>query len=273
MKTVLVTGANAGLGKAVSEQLAREGHRVVMLCRDQARGEAALAEVKAAATGPAPELVRCDLSSPRSVKAAVKEVAQRFPRLDALLNNAAVYKAKREATPDGLETMFASNHLGAFALTTGLLEVLKASAPARVVNVAAPTTTKLDFEDLQGEKHFSVLNAFGASKMCNLLFNFELARRLEGSGVTANAVHPGLVKSTLLKENIAILRWIFNAMSVRPEVAAKPIARLLVSDAVAGVNGKFWKGEKQIEAAPYAMDPAAQRQLWEASEQLVAKIA
>jgi NAD(P)-dependent dehydrogenase (short-subunit alcohol dehydrogenase family) len=267
-KVCLVTGANAGLGKATALGLAVRGATVVLACRDRAKGEAALAEMRVASGNTQVELMVLDLSVLDSVRQMAAAFLRKYDRLDVLINNAAVFKSKRIVTTDGLETMFATNHLGHFLLTNLLLDRLKASATARIITMTAPSTVKLDFDDLQGEKKFNALNAFGASKMCNLLFSFELARRLAGTGVTSNALHPGLVKSNLTREMPFPLRWGTNLVSASPEKAARAVIYLAASPEREGVSGKFIKGQQEIEPDPYARDQQVQRRLWDVSEKL-----
>jgi NAD(P)-dependent dehydrogenase (short-subunit alcohol dehydrogenase family) len=268
-KVCLITGANAGLGKATALSLAKQGATVILACRDAAKGNAALAEVEAASGSDRAALLVIDLSVQQSVRDAAAAVLQKFDRLDALINNAAVFKSKRVVTSDGLETMFATNHLGHFLLTTLLLDRLKASVPARILHITAPSTVKLNFDDLQGERKFSGLWAFGASKMCNLLFSFALARRLDGTGVTSNALHPGLVKSTLMSESPFVMRTAVNLFSAPPERAAEAVTYAATSPDLANVTGKFLKGRQQITPDPYALDEQVQERLWEVSEKLV----
>jgi len=200
----LVTGGNGVIGQATAVGLAQHGADVILACRSRERGEAAKAAVNAAADGAKSgahvELLMVDLSVQQSIRQAAAEFLANHARLDVLINNAAVFKAKRTVTPDGLETMFATNHLGVFLLTMLLLDTLKGSGFARILTMTAPSTTTLNFDDLQGEQHFGALDAFGASKMCNLLFTYALSVQLEGTGVTAIAIHPGIVKSGLMKE-------------------------------------------------------------------------
>ena len=268
-KVCLVTGANAGLGKATATGLARAGAYVILACRDRGRGEAALAEIIAATGNPTIELLLVDLSDQASIRAAVANFFAIHDRLDVLVNNAAVFKQSRALTRDGLEAMFATNHLGPFLLTNLLLPALQAGAPARVLNITAPSTTHLDFDDLQGERRFRPLTAFGASKMCNLLFTYELTRRLEGTGVTVNAVHPGLVKSSLLTEAPRVLGWLSNLFAKTPEQAAATPVYLASSPDVAGMSGKFFKGKQAIASNAYSQDRDVQRRLWETSTELV----
>jgi NAD(P)-dependent dehydrogenase (short-subunit alcohol dehydrogenase family) len=265
----IVTGASSGIGKATAHELAKSGATVIMMCRDRTKGELALAEIKKASRSAAVELMIVDLSMQSAIRDTVKSYLRKYDRLHVLINNAGVFKSQRVVTSDGLETMFGTNYLGHFLLTNLLLDRLKSSAPSRIINVTAPSTTKLNFENLQGEKKFSALSAFGASKMCNLLFSYDLALRLSGTGVTSNAFHPGLVKSNIMHEAPGMLRWILNLLSSSPDEAAKAIAHLALSPALEGVNGKFFKGTKEISAAPYARDGKVQEQLREVGEKLI----
>ena len=183
-------------------------------------------------------------------------------------DRAAVYTAKRTLTRDGLETMFATNHLGPFLLTNLLYDLSELPSPSRILTITAPSTTKLSFDDLQGTVHWNASRAFGASKMCNLLFTYLLARRLEGTGVTVNAVHPGLVKSNLMREALPPIRWMANLVASAPEHAADGPVYLASSPDVANVTGAFFKGKKQIASSQYSHAPAFQRRLWLMSARL-----
>lgn len=271
-RVCLITGASGGLGKATALGLARLGATIVMACRDETRGEADRAEIASATGNANVKLVLLDLASQQSVREMASRFQEEYKKLDVLINNASVFKGKRTVTPDGLEAMFATNHLGHFLLTNLLLDELKASRQARVINISAPSTTKLDFEDLQGERKFSALSAFGASKMCNLLFTYELARRLAGTNVTSNALHPGLMKSNLLKEASAPIRWLTRLLSTTPERASESLVYLSASPDVADVSGKFFKGKKVSSSSAYSLDETVQRRLWDVSTKLTSRI-
>ncbi len=193
---------------------------------------------------------------------------EKYTRLDVLLHVAAIVKRERVETADGLEMMFAVNHLAPFLLTDLLLGALKAAAPSRVLVVAAPSTTALNFNDLQARQHFSFLHAFGASKMANLLFTYELARRLEGTGISVNAVHPGLVKSDLMKETPLPIRLLTQLISVPPAKAGEALAHLALAPELEGVSGRFFTNGKQIHSNPYSHDAQNQSRLWNASVEL-----
>ncbi|MDQ5823185.1 MAG: SDR family NAD(P)-dependent oxidoreductase [Chloroflexota bacterium] len=265
----LITGASGGLGKATALGLARLGASVIMASRDETRGEVDRAEVVARSGNGGVKFMRLDLASQQSVRDLAGRIKADDGRVDVLINNASVFKGKRSVTPDGVETMFGTNHLGHFLLTNLLLDELKASPQARVINITAPSTTRLDFEDLQGERKFNALSAFGASKMCNLLFTYELARRLAGTPVTSNALHPGLMKSNLMSEAPAPIRWLTRLLSSTPERASVSLLYLASFPQLASVTGKFFKGVKMSTSNPYSRDEHVQRRLWDVSAELV----
>ena len=268
-KVCIITGANGGIGKATALELVRLGATVVLACRDKERGETTKAEIISASNNSTVELMLVDLSLQESIQKMVTSFNEKYDRLDVLINNAAVYKSQRLLTSENLEMMLATNHLGPFLLTTLLLDKLKTSAPARVLVVTAPSTTPLDFNNLQGEKRFNSLQAFGVTKMCSLLFTYELSRRLEGTGVTVNAVHPGLVKSNLMKEAPRIMRWLTQLASKTPDQAVASIAYLALATEMADITGRFFKDGKAIESNQYSYDQNVQRQLWDVSTALI----
>jgi NAD(P)-dependent dehydrogenase (short-subunit alcohol dehydrogenase family) len=198
-----------------------------------------------------------------------RELSDKHPTVDVLIHCAGVYTRQRTLTADGLETMFATNVLGPFLLTDLMLAQLKAAQAARVLVVSAPSTTRLDFDDLQGERRFRSLIAFGASKAADLLFTFELARRFEGSQMTANAVHPGLTRTNLMREAVAPMRWGLRLVSHSPERAAKAIVPLALDEEFAGRNGRFFHNAREIDPPPYTRDPEVARRLWDACAGLV----
>jgi NAD(P)-dependent dehydrogenase (short-subunit alcohol dehydrogenase family) len=263
-KICLVTGANRGIGKAAASALAKRGVKVLLACRDRERGEFARAEIIAATRNPSVELLLVDLGEQKSIRTMAAAFLEKYERLDVLVHVAAIVKKERVLTADGLEMMFAVNQLGPFLLTDLLLGPLKAAAPSRVLVVTAPSTSALDFDDLQAGKKFSSLGAFGASKMANLLFTYELARRLAGTGVTVNAVHPGLVKSDLMKETPFLLRFLLGIISTSPEKAGEALAHLALAPELEGISGKFFSNGKEIQSNAYSHNPENQSRLWEA---------
>jgi retinol dehydrogenase 14 len=274
-KTVLVTGATGGIGKATAIGLARLGARVGIAGRDMARAEAAAADIHAAANNAAVDAFAADLSSQTEVRRLAREVLDRYPRLDVLVNNVGGFWAHRHTTAEGLERTFALNHLAPFLLTNLLLDRLKASAPARVITVSsgAQAMGRIDFDDLQGARHYSGLRAYNQSKLANVMFTYELARRLHGSGVTATCVHPGVVRTNFGAEDQA---WFFTAISrvVRPFLktpaqGAQTSIYLASSPEVDGVTGRFFAKRKPKTANKLAYDTDMTARLWQVSADLV----
>jgi len=265
-KICLVTGSTSGLGKATAFALAHQHATVILGCRDKQRGEAVLAEIKADGPAATVDLLLLDLSVEHSIRTAVREFENRYDHLDVLINNAAVFTRHRTLTADGYETMFATNHLGPFLLTNLLLERLKAANSARILTITAPSTMKIAFEDLQAEQKFSALHAFGASKAANLLFTYDLAHRLASSNVTVNAFYPGIVKTPLMREAPAPLRWLNPVFGQSPEPVAQSVVYYASSPEVQAMTGLFFnKGRQPMDSSPYTKDRAVQQQLWEAS--------
>lgn len=270
-----VTGASAGLGLETALALARMGATVVLLCRSEERGARARDLIASATGGNGPHVVRCDHANLDSVRSAAAELLERFDALHVLVHNAGLMLMQRRITVDGLEETFQVNHLGAFLLTDLLRERLAASAPARVVTVssAAHRGVGLDFGDLQGERAYDGWSAYARSKLANVLYTYELARRLEGSGVTANALHPGIVRTGFGHDNGAAMRA-FMMLTQLPPLGASPRrgARTQVwlasSPAVEGISGRYFVRRRARRSSRASYDQEAQRRLWEASELL-----
>lgn len=274
-RTVLITGATSGLGLAASEALARKGAAIILGARDPQRGENARRRVAAAAGEPEVHLVLADLSSQEAVRALTGEVLARFERLDVLINNAGIDVGRREVTADGLELTFAVNYLAPFALTNRLLPLLKASSPARVLNVASSGYRggRIDLDDLQSERRFSGQRAYNNSKLALVLFTYELARRLAGSGVTANAVDPGFVRGTGIGTTlpfgyrlIGTLMWPFMATV---EKGADTPVWAASDSSLRETTGRYFKRRREISTGSQTHDRDLAKRLWEASQQLV----
>src|SRR5215203_354157 len=216
-KVCLITGATSGIGKATAMELASMGASVVMVGRDRDRGEAALAEVKEQSTGASVGLMLADLSSQQEIRRLADEFKETYPRLDLLVNNAGLFRSERVTTADELEMTFAVNHLAYFLLTKLLLDTLKASAPSRIVNISSGDHSNgtIDFDDLQGEKGYKGAQAYSQSKLANVLFTYELAKRLEGTSVTANCLHPGAGIRTNLGSGVSGVLG-FTVRALRP---------------------------------------------------------
>jgi NAD(P)-dependent dehydrogenase (short-subunit alcohol dehydrogenase family) len=275
-KVCMVTGANSGIGKATALGLAHMSATVVMVCRDRARGEAAQSEIKAKSGNNAVDLLLADLSSQQSIHQLVENFKQHYIQLHVLINNAGVFMLNRRATADGLETTFAVNYLAPFLLTNLMLDVLKAGAPARIVNISsgAHEAGYIKMDDLQAEKHYRSMRAYGQSKLALVLFTYELARRLKGTGVTANCLHPGFVATNIGQGGLGpigrtVAKFILALLGISPEEGAKTSIYLASSPDVEDVTGKYFVKGIPMETASISYDESLQRQLWEESAKLV----
>jgi NAD(P)-dependent dehydrogenase (short-subunit alcohol dehydrogenase family) len=267
-KVVMVTGANAGMGKEISLALAAMGASLVMVCRNRERGEAARAEVMSATGSQKVDLLVADLSSQKDIRALARDFKATHHRLDVLVNNAGMSLPRRQETADGIETVFATNHLGPFLLTNLLLPVLTASAPSRVVTVSSgvQAMAKIDFGDLQAVKSYSEIGSYNQSKLANLLFTYELARHLKGTGVTANAVEPGFIKTNL---KVPFPYSLFSFMRGKPADGARPTVFLASSPDIEGVTGTFFNNKGvATKSSPLSYDEAAAKRLWRESAEL-----
>lgn len=274
-RVCLVTGSTSGIGKEIAAGLAGMGATVVLAGRSREKCEAAVQEIAARGV-PASQLSYfvADLSSQESVRQLAKEFIDNYDRLHVLVNNAGVFVQKRELTADGIERTFAVNHLAPFLLTNLLLDRLKAGAPSRIVTTSsiAHRGAKMDFADLQMSKSYGSIRAYGQSKLANILFTRELARRLQGTGVTANCFHPGAVRTNLVRGSGYGLVW--GAASVfftSPEKGADTAVYLASSGEVEGVSGEYFVKRKQARASDPAYDSDAAERLWEASEKLTGR--
>jgi len=273
-KIVLITGATGAIGKATAMELANQNCHLILLGRNSRKLSAVKNEIIHATTNNHIDMFVADLSEPQSILKATAEIKGKYTSLNALINVAAIFRRDRLENSMGLEYMFATNHLGPFILTNELLDLLKSSKPSRVITVSAPSTTKINFEDLQGKKKFSAgfMGAFGATKMMNLMFTYALAKRLEGTGVTANVFHPGLVKSHLTREMPAILNFIFKKISSEPDKAAKMLCKLAIDEEYENSNGRFLTLDgKELKPNAYSQNKDLQEKLWTLSEELMIK--
>lgn len=274
-KTALVTGANSGIGLEACVMLARDGAHVAMVARSPAKGQAALDEVKRRSGSSALSLFLCDFGSQAQIRRLADEVKARHPRLDILVNNAGSVSPERKLTEDGLEQTFAVNHLGYFLLTNLLIDVLRMSAPARIVNVSSIAHRRgdIDFDNLQYEKGgYFVMSAYARSKLSNVLFTSELARRLAGTGVTATSLHPGAVQTEIWSHApwyAKPLLAVAKLFMITSEEGGGRIHYLAGGDEVAGETGAYYEKNKKVWPSRTAQDEALAKRLWDVSEKLV----
>ncbi len=273
-KTILVTGATSGIGFIAARSLAEMGATVVIVGRDPARAQASVAQIQSATGNPSVSALTADLTSMKEVRDLAGTFMGQFPRLDVLLNNAGAVFLSQQTTVDGYERTFALNHLAPFLLTNLLLDRLKADAPARIVTVSsmAHGGQKIDFGDVnQTARGYSAWRAYGESKLANIMFTYALARRLEGSGVTANTLHPGFVATNFGKNNgrgSQILMRLVSPFAISPEQGAQTSIYLASSPEVAPISGRYFIKRKPATSSKASYDEAAQERLWQLSEQM-----
>jgi NAD(P)-dependent dehydrogenase (short-subunit alcohol dehydrogenase family) len=273
-KVCLITGGTNGIGKSAAQTLASLGATVVIVGRDAHKTSQVVEEIRSATGSNNVDALLADLSSQQDVRRLASDFLSKYSQLHVLLNNAGGTYLTRQLSVDGIEMTFALNHLAYFLLTSLLLDILKASAPARIINVSsdAHATGKIEFDNLQGQRDFSGLGPYENSKLANILFTFELARRLDGTGVTANALHPGLTNTGFGKNNpgwlMAIMGAIIPLIARSPEKGAQTSVFLASSPELAGVTGKYFVDSKVTQPAARATDGAVAKQLWDVSANL-----
>jgi retinol dehydrogenase 14 len=272
-KLVLITGGTSGIGKAAATALAAMEAEVVVVGRDGERGEGAVEEIRCESGNERVSLMVADLSVQAEVRRLAEEYKEHHDRLDVLVNNAGLVQSDRTETPDGIETTLAINHLAPFLLTNLLLDLLEKSAPSRIITVSSEAQRwgKMNFDDLQSEKRYRSFPVYGMTKLANIMFTFDLAERLEGTGVTANCVHPGTVNTNFGSNQRSPMNFLFRAFKPfmrSPEQGADTIVYLAASPDVEGMTGKYLSDRKLITASDEAYDENARRKLWEISEEL-----
>ncbi|HEX2991382.1 MAG TPA: SDR family NAD(P)-dependent oxidoreductase [Anaerolineales bacterium] len=281
-RTIIITGANSGIGKAASIQLAGMGAHVVMMCRNRERGEKALQEVRTASGSDRIELILVDMASQQSVREAVAEFLGRHSQLDVLIHNAANFDHRQKTpvvTPDGLENVFATNHVNIVLMTDLLLDTLKKSTPSRIITVASKGLVTypfldIEFDNLNGEKKFSMQHAYYQAKQAQVMFTFDLAERLKGSGVTVNCVRVGnvAIPDTRLDHLPSWLVKIYHAkrkFAMTPEKMAETYVWLAADPAMENVTGGYWDAPSvPVKANKNAYNLETRRQLWEVSRKL-----
>src|SRR6266700_1912627 len=272
-KVCLVTGANSGIGKEAALGLARLGATVVIVARNRKKCEATVSEIRQATGNQNVNLIVADLSSMMSVRGLASTFLGEYPKLHVLINNAGTYLPKRITTADGYEAVFATNHLGHFLLTSLLLDLLKTSAPSRIINVTseAHRGAEIDFEDLMQEKKYSGFHAYSQSKLANVLFTYQLAKLLEGTGVTVNCLHPGVVRTGFGKDQrglMSILISVGSPFMMGPERAARAAVYLATSPEREGVTGKHFSKGREERSSEESYDMASAERLWKISAEL-----
>jgi NAD(P)-dependent dehydrogenase (short-subunit alcohol dehydrogenase family) len=272
-KSVVITGGTAGIGLVTARELARRGARVIVVGRDPLRGEAAVATIERAVPGAGAVFLAADLSSQQQVRALAVALGNRVERLDVLINNAGAMFGKRSLSVDGIEMTLALNHLAYFLLSHLLLDPLRRAGAARIVNVAseAHRGVRLDFDNLEGQRHYSAWRAYKCSKLANLLFTYELARRLHGTDVTVNALHPGFVATDIGVRQGLMPGWLWKgltAFAIDPEEGAKTSLHLAAAPEVAWVSGRYFSKSRPVRPSSAALDGPAAERLWAVSEKL-----
>ena len=269
----LVTGATSGIGLATARGLAHQGATVVVVGRSAEKGAATVHQLQQETGNASIEFIIADLSSQHDIRHLAEEFKGRHQRLDVLVNNAGAIMLSRRLSVDGIEMTFALNHLGYFLLTNLLLDTLKASAPARIANVSsvAHEEMRLDFDDLQGQKRYWGFRAYGRSKLANILFTYALAERLQGTGVTVNALHPGLVATNFLANNGMkgrLLSFLFGLRGMSSKKGAQTCIYLAASPDVEGVTGRYFFQQRPVPSSGASYDKAVADRLWQVSAEL-----
>jgi NAD(P)-dependent dehydrogenase (short-subunit alcohol dehydrogenase family) len=273
-KVCLVTGATSGIGLVTAGALARQGAITILVARNAGRGAAVVERIRQATGNLQVEMLLADLSAQADIRRLAREFQSRYPRLDVLVNNAGALFSRRALSADGIEMTWALNHLAYVLLTALLLETLRASAPARIVNVSsdAHRRARLDFDNLQGQQRYGGWQAYARSKLANVLFTYELARRLAGTGVAANAVHPGFVATNFGRQNRSLTALLFRALqrvvALSPEQGADTVIYLATSPEVEGVTGQYFVKRRAVRSSPASYDVQAAQRLWQLSAEL-----
>jgi len=273
-KVCLVTGATAGIGEVTARELAKQGATVVVAGRSLERCENTTRRIRELTSNPNVDFLAADLSSQAQIRRLAEDFRGRYQRLDVLVNNAGAFYMKRQESSDGIEMTFALDHLNYYLLTLLLLDLLEDSAPARIVNVSsgAHQGGQIRFDDLNGKQKFSGWGAYSQAKLANVLFTYELDRRLKGKGITANALHPGFVATQFAKNNGAIYRASMSVVHLfarTPEQGASTSIYLASSPEVEGVSGKYFVDQKPARSSPASYDLATAEKLWQVSAEMV----
>lgn len=268
----MITGANSGIGKATAIGLAKRGASIVLVCRDQTRAENAIAEIKEKTGNDSIDLILADLSSQKQIYQLVSDFKKRYNNLHVLINNAGVNLHKHTLTEDGIETTFAVNYLAHYMLCNLLFDILKKSAPSRIINVASSIQAKtFDFDDLNGDNNYHQLKAYSQSKLAVVLFTYEFARKIEGTGVSVNCLHPGYVKTKMIRNFRPFVKYFYHLVGLfmlTPKKGAKTSIYLASSPEINGISGKYFKKKKEAESVKISYNKDIAKQLWDISVQL-----
>lgn len=273
-KICMVTGATSGIGEVTALALAQMGAAVIVVGRSAEKSAATVNHIKQQTGNPAVEFMLADLSSLKEIHQLALQFKSCYPHLHVLVNNAGALFTTRQQNVDGIEMTFALNHLNYFLLTNLLLDRLKSSAPARIVNVAASAhlfARRMNFDDLQGQGRYGGWQAYAQSKLCNLLFTYELARRLEGTHISVNALHPGIVATRFGHNNQGLMGRLLrlsNLFAINPERGAQTIIYLAASPTVEGVTGKYFVSKREVQSSAASYDLAAAQRLWQVSMEM-----
>jgi len=269
-KIAIVTGANSGIGLETARGLAKKGFEVILAVRDQAKGDAAAADIAGTEPGAKLHVIPLDLGSMASIRTFARTFDERFPALDVLVNNAALVPATRTLTVDGLETQFGVNHLGPFLLTNLLLPKLKAAPQGRIVVVSSTVHNgaTIDFDDLQSERSYSSMRKYSSTKLMNLLFVHSLKKRLAGTKVTVNGLHPGVVSTALARDFNFLFRWIAKLFFTTPEKGARTSLHVATSPDLESTTGAYFDDSREKQPDPSARNDATAERLWDISAKL-----
>lgn len=271
-KICLITGFTSGIGKATAFGLAEKGTELILICRDKAMGEEVIKEIKIKTGNSNLNLYVCDLSLQKDIRRVVSEIKAHHPVIDVMINNAGGINGTRELTEDGNEITFAVNHLAYFMLTLLLLDNVKTSSYARIINVAsdAHQFSKLDFDDLNSKNSYNPMKVYGTTKLANIMFTYELARRLAGTEISVNCMHPGGVNTNFGKnmKGIAGAYFRLSPFSRKPEKGAETVIWLASTPDVEGVSGKYFMDKKEKKSNSFSYDKDEQKKLWEESEKM-----
>ncbi|MHA1984980.1 MAG: SDR family oxidoreductase [Candidatus Hodarchaeales archaeon] len=272
-KTIAITGANSGIGKAAAIILAKENHRIIMLCRSKSSSEKVRQEIVKKTNNSDIHLIILDLASQKSINEAVNQFKSQFDALDVLINNAGINLFKRQENENGYEKVFATNHLGPFLLTNLLLDNLKKSGTSRIINVASAAQSPIDFEDIMSEKSYNPMRVYARSKLANIMFTYELAERVKNHGITVNSVHPGLVRTNLTRDLNIIFKIafaVFKPFLRSPEKGAETLVYLATNPEVANITGKYFVDKKEKQSRRESYNESDIKRLWNISNELTA---